>query len=302
MKKIILAAAGCMATWALSAQTVEEPDTVLNVENVTKVIVTESPAGLGLNIYGKEGDDDYQVSFRQDYGDGLRVKTHQEFDNPKLLKTGILGRRDRYPYIDVVMFRMVNFGFVEAEGAPAVMEVSMGKSYEIGMSNLISVEYNFSSGNLFGVGFGLNWTNYRMTGNNCFVKADGNVAVGQYPDDVEGRFSRLKIFSMRFPVYYIHYFRGVKLIGGSNLGVRLEASFNYNSHGSLKTAWVDADGRDATYKTNSIGQRKFTVDFTATLKILPWVGLYARYSPMEVLADGRGPSFRTFTTGICLGF
>lgn len=291
-----------MATMAISAQTVVEPDTVLNVENVSKVIVTESPAGLGLNIYGKEGDEDYQVSFRQDYGDGLRVKTHQEFDNPNFLKTGILGRRSRRYSMDVVMFRMVNFGFAEAVGAPSVMDVSMGKSYEIGMSHLIGLEYNFSSSNMAGVGFGLNWTNYRMTGNNCFMIDDGKVAVGQYPDDVEGRFSRLKVFSMRFPVYYIHYFRGVKLVGGSPLGVRLEASFNYNSHGSLKTAWIDAEGRDATYRTNCIGQRKFTVDFTASVKLLPYVGVYARYSPMDVLADGRGPAFNTFTTGLCLGF
>lgn len=301
MKKILFAAACCTAI-AATAQNVEEPDTVLNVENVSKVVVTESPAGLGLNVFGKEGDENYQVSFRQDYGDGLRVRTHQEFDNPRFLNSGLLRRRGKYPNFDIVMFRMVNFGFVDAVDAPQAMDVSMGKSYEIGMSNLIAGECNITPYNILGVGFGVNWTNYRMTGNNCFTKHDGAVTVDRYPDDVEGRFSRLKIFSMRFPVYYIHYFKGVKLLGRSHLGVRLEASFNYNSHGSLKTVWIDAEGRDATYKTNSIGQRKFTVDFTATVKFLPWVGVYARYSPMDVLADGRGPAFTSFTTGLCLGF
>lgn len=295
MKKILLAAiSGCLAIFSVSAS--EPVDTLMSVKNVSKVLVTESPERLEVTVSGTADDPDFEDSFTSEYAEGIPLKIHQEFDMPWSKKFAM---RNQFYLSGLGGF---SFGFVEPVGAPAAMaDVSMGKSFELGLPELLMVKYCFGRRHSIGLGVELFWRNYRMTGNNSFVRGDdGVIGVATYPDDVNGAFSRLKTFTVGFPIAY-HYHSPLRVLGKERLRFKVAVALNWNSHGSLRTKWTDADGRDCNYTTNNIGQRKFTTDFTLDVGTR-YLGLYVKYSPMDVLADGRGPSFQTLSTGVRLGF
>ncbi len=295
MKNTLLAtAAACLAIFSASAT--ESVDTLMSVKNASAVLVTESPGKLEVTVRGTADDPDFAETFTNEYAEGVPVKIHQEFIMPWRMK------RQTRDHFDLTMLGGVSFGFVDPIGAPASMcDVSMGKSYEISLPELLMVRYHFGRRHSIGAGAELTWRNYRMTANNRFVKgADGAIGVEPYPDDVDGCFSRLKTFTLGFPVAY-HYFSPIKLFGKQRLRFMVAVSLNWNSHGSLRTKWIDADGRECNYRVNNIGQRKFSTDLSFAVGIR-YAALYVKYSPMDVLSDGRGPSFKTLSTGIRLGF
>lgn len=295
MKNTILAtAAVCLAIFSASAT--EPTDTLMSVKNANTVLVTESPGKLEVTVRGTADDPDFEQTFTNEYAEGVPVKIHQEFHMPWSM------RRVMRNHFDLTVLGGVTFGFVDPIGTPASMsDVSMGKSYEIGLPELLMVRYSFGRRHSIGAGMEMFWRNYRMTGNNRFVKgADGAIGVEPFPDDVDGSFSRLKTFTLGFPIAY-HYHSPIKLFGKQRLRFTVAVALNWNSHGSLRSKWIDADGRECIYKVNNIGQRKFTTDLSFAVGIR-YVGLYVKYSPMDVLADGRGPSFKTLSTGLRLGF
>ena len=192
-------------------------------------------------------------------------------------------------------------GWVNACGQPEGMGVEMGKSLEISWLNMIAVKYRmpWKSSHL-SIGFGLDWRNYRIsTSQNRFIPTEnGGVATGQYPDDVEAKGSRLKVFSLGVPLLW-HQTLPFRFIG-DNCSLRLGAVFNYNPHASMKTKWETPDGEKAEQVTDHIGQRRFTIDFMAALHIGYGLNLYVKYSPNSVLRGSGQPSFTPLSSGLIL--
>lgn len=200
------------------------------------------------------------------------------------------------------MFQGLHFGFTGAIDAPAEMNTQMGKSFEIGVDNLIYYGHSFgaSGRNMIQVGMGINWRNYRMTGENRFDMDGDNVLVTGYPEDAEGKFSRIKVFSLTFPIAY-SYRTPVKALGKSNLGFKLSAMLNWNSHASMLTQYVLADGSKVKEKYDRIGQRKFSVDIQLGVQVAPAVCLYVKYTPFDLFKSGTtSPKFQTISTGVRL--
>lgn len=190
-------------------------------------------------------------------------------------------------------------GFVSAAGAPQGMDVEMGKSIEIGVLNLVGVKYRYSRTSEFSIGFGLDWRNYRSTRGTLFVAEDGRVGVSTFSQEVTPRFSRLKIYSLQFPILYS---QRLGRAAGHAAWLSLGPVMCLNTHGSLKSSWLDVEsGENTTVASNDIGQRKFTIDFIATLS-LGDIGVYVRYSPYKVLTSARAPEFTTFSAGFGLAF
>lgn len=72
-----------------------------------------------------------------------------------------------------------------------------------------------------------------------------------------------------------------------------------NTYGSMKTHYTDAEGNKIKLLDKDINQQKVSVDLEANLSFHS-IGIYARYSPCNVLNTDFGPEFQTFTTGICI--
>lgn len=289
----ILAATACAATaYAGTAPT----DTIMSVSNPHHIVITEDSAGLNVSVRGADNDSTFRTSFTELYPDDTVIHSHQTDTEPWWMH-----RRKHSDW--AVGAGGLMLGFTDAVGAPSAMRQEMGKSFEIGLAEAISVNYMFPGDRWsVGAGFGFTWRNYRTTLGTRYM-SDGQgtgVMLEPWPDDVEGRFSRLKVFSLNFPVT-AEYRAPFRFPGSSRrLAIKGSVIFNCNSHASLKSAWTDATGRDVMYTTNSIGQRKFTMDFMLTVMPMPYLGIYCKYSPMSVLNEGHGPDFRSFSTGLIL--
>ena len=72
---------------------------------------------------------------------------------------------------------------------------------------------------------------------------------------------------------------------------------NINTYGSLKTRYVLNDEK-ILEKSKDIHQNSATIDFMAQIH-LGDIGLYAKYSPSDVLNTEFGPKFSSFSAGIC---
>lgn len=195
------------------------------------------------------------------------------------------------------------FGFVNTHKGPENLNVEMAKSFELGILQLAAVEYSTPGDwTNFSIGIGLDWRNYKMTTSDSrFIPVDGQVAVGPYPDDVQSKFSRLKIFSLSFPIM-IEQKIPFKVPGGSYFSIAFGAVLNYNGHASMKTHWIDANHNQVEEYCGHIGRRPFTVDLMGIVRLSSCLGIYGKYSLMDTLRGDINPSFRTFSTGLILAY
>ena len=119
---------------------------------------------------------------------------------------------------------------------------------------------------------------------------DGKVKLGGYPEGASPKFSRVKVFSLSFPLLYEHKFN-------RQWGLGIGPVFNWNTYGSIKTRFKK-DGDNQKLVEKHIGHRKFTIDAMFILEN-PIVDLYMKYSPMDVLKDN-DLKFQSLSIGIYL--
>ena len=169
----------------------------------------------------------------------------------------------------------------------------MGASYEISVDNLLKFRYNLLPATSVSLGAGVSWRNYRMTGHTRFVKEGNNIVLDSYPEGADIKFSRLKIFSITVP-FMVNQAIGRKAV------LSLGPVVNINTYGSLKTRYVLNDEKIKEQSKN-IRQNSATIDFMAKLR-LGKIGIYAKYSPSDVLNTAFGPEFNSFSTGVCWFF
>ena len=294
MKNLFIYTAILCSTICATAQNVEKNDTILSIKNTKNIVITENKNGLKVSVNGTDEDSTYVSTYEEKYTDDAVFKSKQVFNSPWERKaTGKIA----------LTFGGLAFGFVTAPGMPGSMDVEPVKSYELSILNILGVEFRDKSlKNSLSMGFGVNWKNIRTTKNTRFVPTDDNgIAIAEYPENCKPKFSRLKEFSLSFPIMYRHSFSKNRH-GVSKFAISAGAILNYNSHASLVSSWLNEDGNEVEESTNHIGQRKFTVDLMGVITVAPNVGVYAKYCPMNMLKDNYGPGFKTFSTGLIFAF
>lgn len=291
MKYIVATIISIVSAAGATAQT--PIDTIADITDATRMIITESAsemsvkiakdtAGLALTEIASRPLDNVVVTqrhwnspFRQPLEEG-----HSKWD----LIVGGPG-----------------IGWIDAVGQPSGLGLEMGKSLEISWLNALSIAYFPSrwTGLSFGVGF--DWRNYRIsTSQHRFTPGEETpLGLAPYPEGATAHGSRLKVFSLGFPLLYRQTIP-IKWLDGQYFNFSLGAVFNYNAHGSMLSKWTEADGRDVKQRTNHIGQRKFTVDFIGIVKIGWGVQAYVRYSPQTVLKGTGSYQFKPLSTGLIL--
>jgi hypothetical protein len=130
-----------------------------------------------------------------------------------------------------------------------------------------------------------------MTGNTRFVKEANNLVLDNYPEGADVKFSRLKTFSISVPVM-------LNQAINHHVAISLGTVINTNTYGSLKTRYTLGDEK-MVEKSKNIHQNRTTVDFTAILRFKQ-IGIYAKYSPSNVLNTEFGPKFNSYSAGISL--
>lgn len=293
MKHILATLLLTAAATYTCAATPQQPDTVLSVNSPTTVTLTEAPSGFNLAVISKTADGETRSDYTESFDRPVRIEARRNHGSLSIVNTG------NSPWD--LNVGGPGIGWVNACGQPDGTGIEMGKSLEISWLNALAVSYRMPwKSSRLTLGFGFTWRNYRIsTSQNRFIPTEnGGVATGQYPDDVEAKGSRLKVFSLGVPLLW-HQTLPFRFIG-DNCSLRLGAVFNYNPHASMKTKWETPDGEKAEQVTDHIGQRRFTIDFMAALHIGYGLNLYVKYSPNSVLRGSGQPSFTPLSSGLIL--
>ena len=189
-------------------------------------------------------------------------------------------------------------GLVSAHSQADGMDVEFGNAgWEFILNNLFKWEYRPLKKTHISLGFGLDWRNYRMRGENRFMKENNKLVIAPYPDGADIKFSRVKVFSMTLELMLRQDF---------NKHISLQAGpvVNFNTHASIKTRYTieNGDEREGVKETSSnIDQKPVTVDFKAQFTVSP-ISFYFKYSPVNTLDTDYGPKFKSMSTGIIIGF
>ncbi len=289
MNRYLLAILAAVAA-ALYAGAQETADTTLFVENPERVIVTETPEALMVHVLDAEGEQ--QEMFRFPYEEGKTVKGHALNSLP-------LGSYSVKGVNWDLTIGGLGFGFVNACNAPAGSGLEMGKSLEFSIRNALAVSMQLPGGrNRFMAGVGMVWRNYKMSTDTRFYldRATGSVSIGGYAEGLVPQASRLKTFSLSFPVSWRHTL-------GKKQALELSVILNANMYGSLKTTYTTPEGiKSEEFSKVSSQLRKFSVDFSLAVQVCPMISLYVRYSPMKVFKSGSGPEFTPLSTGLLIAY
>lgn len=278
---IIIAALICAASVSAA-----EPDSTLIFEHPERVVITENPVGTSIAISGHNDNGDYNYNFDRNSGNATILSS----------EGGLSLTRRRHSEFDVVVDGF-NFGFVGGQ-APSALDLEPGKSFELGILHVLGFRYVNSHGNHLTFGPGIVWRNHRTTGSTRFTVSDGKVGYGGYAEGVTPRFSRLKVFSLQFPLLWCQK-TPVRLFD-TRLSFTAGAIANWNAHGSILTAWTDENGDKVKENITDFGLRRFSVDFYASVRICSFLQIYARYSPYKILTGAASVTMKNFSTGLTL--
>ena len=292
MKKLMTIMALAALTLAAGAQ---ENDTVV-IHNPKKVTIVTGDSLQRIIVSGKEGDDKftYQNTIRlvdSNYVSTTRIGR----DRWELIPSVKVGKKkdgaEGRTYENAISAHL-GIGFTAPTKADARTDFSTFKSWEI-FATIVQWDHYFERRhrNSVSLGFGIDWKNYRMTGDTRFVKApDGNVALENYPLQVSPDFSRIKVFSLTANLGFTHSFDEDFWIGFGPV-------VNFNVYGSILTEY-SMYGDDIKRKEKDIRQRPITIDWMLRLGIMG-VPFYLKYSGDNVLKDG-GVKFRSLSFGLYL--
>ena len=290
MKKLMTIMALAALTLAAGAQ---ENDTVV-IYNPKKVTIVTGDSLQRIIVSGKEGDDKftYQNTIRlvdSNYVSTTRIGR----DRWELIPSVKVGKKkddtEGRTYDNAISAHF-GIGFTAPTKADARTDFSTFKSWEI-FATIAQWDHYFERRhrNSVSLGFGIDWKNYRMTGDTRFVKApDGNVALENYPLQVSPYFSRIKVFSLTANLGFTHSFDKDFWIGFGPV-------VNFNVYGSILTEY-SMYGDDIKRKEKDIRQRPITIDWMLRLGIMG-VPFYLKYSGDNVLKDG-GVKFRSLSFGL----
>ena len=292
MKKLMTIMALAALTLAAGAQ---ENDTVV-IYNPKKVTIVTGDSLQRIIVSGKEGDDKftYQNTIRlvdSNYVSTTRIGR----DRWELIPSVKVGKKkddtEGRTYDNAISAHF-GIGFTAPTKADARTDFSTFKSWEI-FATIAQWDHYFERRhrNSVSLGFGIDWKNYRMTGDTRFVKApDGNVALENYPLQVSPDFSRIKVFSLTANLGFTHSFDKDFWIGFGPV-------VNFNVYGSILTEY-SMYGDDIERLERHIRQRPITIDWMLRVGIMG-VPLYLKYSGDNVLKDG-GVKFRSLSFGLYL--
>ena len=292
MKKLMIIMALAALTATAGAQ---ENDTVV-IHNPKKVTIVTGDSLQRIIVSGKEGDDKftYQNTIRlvdSNYVSTTRIGR----DRWELIPSVKVGKKkddvEGHSYDNEISAHF-GIGFTAPTNADARTDFSTFKSWEI-FATIAQWDHYFERRhrNSVSLGFGIDWKNYRMTGDTRFVKApDGNVALEKYPLQVSPDFSRIKVFSLTVNLGFTHKFDKDFWIGFGPV-------VNFNVYGSVLTEY-SMYGDDIERLEKNIRQRPITIDWMLRVGFMG-VPLYLKYSGDNVLKDG-GVKFRSLSFGLYL--
>ena len=282
----------------LSFSSVAAQNDTLVINDPHKVTIVSSDSLQRIIVNGRRGDSDfvYQNTIRlvdANYESNVSISR----DHWELIPSLPVGRRSTADGASQCDHRNVitahlGVGFTAPTNADSRLDFSTFKSWEF-FANIIQWDHAMDRRwrNIFSLGLGIDWRNYRITDDMMFTKdMAGNVTVDRYPLEFEPKFSRIKVFSLTATLRYEHDF-------GHGFAIGFGPVVNFNTYASIKTRYKLL-GDKVKHIEKNIRQRPITIDWMANMRIADFP-FYVKYSNDDVLKDG-GLKFRSLSFGLYL--
>lgn len=290
MKTLIVLVMGILAgSMGCLAQTSQ--DTTIVVNNAHKVTIEKTQRSLAVKVEGSAENPSYFYSHQMEVDTTASVITTEKNADWDFTIPFVGKKKKSRKYFITRDITSISIGMVNAVKGSDPLNIDMGASYEVSVDNVVRTFYNLAPSTSVSIGAGVRWRNYRMTGNTRFVKEGNNLVLDNYPEGADVKFSRLKTFSISVPVMFNQAIN-------HHVAISLGTVINVNTYGSLKTRYTLGDEK-MVEKSKNIHQNRTTVDFTAILRFKQ-IGIYAKYSPSNVLNTEFGPKFNSYSAGISL--
>lgn len=278
-------------------------DTLLFVTTPSRLTLTESPAGTHVCVTAADGEGANRTELLIPYPEEGTVTVSQSRTSLSDIVCDIWGiprpknteGRDSGWYVSVDGLCV---GMVNAGRCGDAVPFRMSKSWELSWLGILNVNYSYRRFRM-SLGIGLDWRNFRLSTPDMILTAmpDRGVGTAPWPAGISGDYSRLKIFSLQFPLL-------AELSAGNRDGGIFKFRFgpivNLNTHASLNTIGT-ADNMDVRWSTSDIAPRRLTVDLFGSFSVNHIIGLYVRWSPMQYMHTSSPVNFAPLSAGLTIG-
>lgn len=162
-------------------------------------------------------------------------------------------------------------------------------SWEISIPDFIALAWK-KRGAEFEIGAGFGMSRYSSMDGFFYEKSDDQLILSHLPEEINKKESSLSIGSFHIPVLYNQYI-------GKHCMFSIGAIMNFNTYAKATTKLMTSDKQYLTTTCKGLQQNLFTVDAYASVDL--WgIGLFAKWSPMELFNQKFGPELKGFSIGI----
>lgn len=281
MKKFSIIIAAMMAAVTISAQT---PDTVTVIEAPNQVIITETTTGTRVKVVGQKDNEDFSYTYTVQHASNDTVHTTSDWELNFPFK-----KSSNKEYHWSIVSSGLYFG-----GGVSTSYDLINNSFNWGILNIASLNYNTLHGQQFSIGVGYDHKRFSLKRPNCFVmdEATNIVGIESYPEGTVDRSSVLSVRAIQFPLQFQQFI-------GKKFHITLGGTMNWNFYAKCNTHYkVNKTHYDVSYR--GIKQNKLTFDVYGALSYNR-IGIYCRYSPCNVFKKGFGPEIKnTWTLGVAI--
>lgn len=280
-----------VASASIAAEKADTATVIREIGAADRLVISEDAGGVTINVTGVGGKTDSTFIYRQQFSSDAMVETSQKSNDWNVISPFDNNKSTHKKGSIAITTGGIALGFSSAVGAPSGLNFDLGKSVEIMWINVLGGLYYFSKHDNISMGLGLDWRNYRLDESQRFYQNDdGSIYVGPYENENSwNRQSRIKTFSMLVPVMYSHSF-------DNDFNITAGVILDFNTYASVKTKYQIADDRFEDFSSD-IPHNTITCDFMAKVS---WndVGIYAKYSPCNVLKSSLAPKFNSLSFGL----
>lgn len=281
----------------LQART-QSPDTLYYNPEASSMIVTDSKDEVTVNIRSHRGQETIILKNEDgDDGSGQTMDANKRSSDIIFKGHNLFLFPSRYDNsFWSIGIDGVTIGLSSANGQDHPKGFQWAKSIEIGWLNAVAIKYNLRN-SIFSLGVGLNWKNFRNSTSARYL--DYNEEEGMfwknYEEGINGKGSRLMIFSVQFPLLWQYTFPS------TSLSLKLGPVFNLNTFSEIKSHYLNNEGDKCSRSLKNVKPRLFTTDIFASLSLYNVCGIYLRYSPVRIMQDRTGLNFHPLTIGMTVG-
>ena len=281
MKKFSIIIAAMMAAVSMSAQT---PDTVTVIEAPNQVIITETTTGTRVKVVGQKDNEDFSYTYTVQHASNDTVHTTSDWELNFPFK-----KSSNKEYHWSIVCSGLYFG-----GGVSTSYDLINNSFNWGILNIASLNYNTLHGQQFSIGVGYDHKRFSLKRPNCFVmdEATNIVGIESYPEGTVDRSSVLSVRAIQFPLQFQQFL-------GKDFHITLGGIMNWNIYAKCNTHYkVNKTHYDVSYR--GIKQNKLTFDVYGALSYNRF-GIYCRYSPCNLFKKGFGPEIKnTWMLGVAI--